>query len=121
MNKDSTIGKLDFRTYRAEKTYAVTSGKWYFEVEVQTMGSIRVGWANVSFSPSFELGGDEHSYAFDVCSCRKASGNSVEAFGKQVSVNVSGFELMTNDLRRRKSETSLAVCLTSTTEPLVSV
>lgn len=31
-----------FRTYRAEKTYAVTSGKWYFEFEVLTAGPMRV-------------------------------------------------------------------------------
>lgn len=31
-----------FRTYRAEKNYAVTSGKWYFEFEVLTAGPMRV-------------------------------------------------------------------------------
>lgn len=31
-----------FRTYRVEKTYAVTSGKWYFEFEVLTAGPMRV-------------------------------------------------------------------------------
>jgi ryanodine receptor 2 len=76
--------RYDFRSYRAEKTYAVTTGKWYFEVEILTTGNIRLGWANVLFSPSCELGGDEHSWAFDCCNARKAYSNSVEAFGKQV-------------------------------------
>lgn len=31
-----------FRTYRVERTYAVTSGKWYFEFEVLTAGPMRV-------------------------------------------------------------------------------
>lgn len=31
-----------FRTYRVERTYAVTSGKWYFEFEVLTAGAMRV-------------------------------------------------------------------------------
>lgn len=79
-----THDRYDFRTYRAEKIYAVTTGKWYFEAEILTAGMIRVGWANVSFSPSFELGGDEHSWAFDCCNARKAYSNSMEAFGKQV-------------------------------------
>ena len=94
LNKDAAQVKYDFRSYRAEKTYAVTSGKWYFEVEVLTTGSIRVGWANVLFSPSFELGGDEHSYGFDVCYGRKASGNSIEAFGKQVCVRILNLVLI---------------------------
>lgn len=35
-----------FRTYRVEKTYAVTSGKWYFEFEVLTAGPMRVSEQN---------------------------------------------------------------------------
>lgn len=31
-----------FRTYRVERNYAVTSGKWYFEFEVLTTGPMRV-------------------------------------------------------------------------------
>ena len=79
-----TQDRYDFRTYRAEKTYAVTTGKWYFEVEILTAGAVRLGWANVSFSPSCELGGDEHSWAYDCCNARKAYSNSIEAFGKTV-------------------------------------
>lgn len=31
-----------FRTYRVEKNYSVTGGKWYFEFEVLTAGPMRV-------------------------------------------------------------------------------
>lgn len=34
--------QADFRTYRAEKNYAVSSGKWYFEFEILTAGPMRV-------------------------------------------------------------------------------
>lgn len=40
-----------FRTYRVEKTYSVTSGKWYFEFEVLTAGPMRVGWARADAHP----------------------------------------------------------------------
>lgn len=40
-----------FRTYRVEKTYSVTSGKWYFEFEVLTAGPMRVGWARADSNP----------------------------------------------------------------------
>lgn len=84
LNKNSAQERSDFRSYRAEKTYAVTAGKWYFEVEIQTTGSVRIGWATTIFSPSFELGGDEYSFAFDCCNALKATGSSIESFGKQV-------------------------------------
>uniref|UniRef100_A0A2H1VVD2 SFRICE_025695 n=1 Tax=Spodoptera frugiperda TaxID=7108 RepID=A0A2H1VVD2_SPOFR len=34
--------QAEFRTYRAEKNYAVGSGKWYFEFEILTAGPMRV-------------------------------------------------------------------------------
>ena len=55
----------DFRTYRLEKTYAVTSGKWYFEFEVLTAGSMRVGWTCTGSTPGYQLGADADSWAFD--------------------------------------------------------
>ena len=76
----------DFRSYRAEKTYAVTSGKWYYEAEILTEGSIKLGWANLSFLPNFELGGDENSFSYDCLNARKYNANSGESFGKQVQV-----------------------------------
>lgn len=36
-----------FRTYRVERTYAVTSGKWYFEFEVLSTGPMRVSTINL--------------------------------------------------------------------------
>lgn len=54
-----------FRTYRAEKNYAVASGKWYFEFEILTAGPMRVGWAKVDCAPGSMLGSDENTWAFD--------------------------------------------------------
>lgn len=53
------------RTYRLEKPNAVTSGKWYFEMEVLTSGPMRIGWMEVSSQPGKELGSDDKSWAFD--------------------------------------------------------
>uniref|UniRef100_T1E1N4 Putative ryanodine receptor n=1 Tax=Cupiennius salei TaxID=6928 RepID=T1E1N4_CUPSA len=80
------IAKYDQRTYRAESTYAVTTGKWYFELEVMTPGFMRVGWATLSFIPSVELGGDEHSWAYDGHVGRKNHAGGTEAYGKQWQV-----------------------------------
>ncbi|XP_067629190.1 ryanodine receptor isoform X15 [Eurosta solidaginis] len=54
-----------FRTYRVERNYAVTSGKWYFEFEVLTSGPMRVGWARADCLPGKMLGSDDSSWAFD--------------------------------------------------------
>lgn len=53
------------RTYRLEKPNAVTSGKWYFEMEVLTSGPMRIGWVEVTSQPGKELGSDDKSWAFD--------------------------------------------------------
>lgn len=50
---------------RAEKNYAVSSGKWYFEFEILTAGPMRVGWAHADCAPGQMLGCDENSWAFD--------------------------------------------------------
>ncbi|XP_025103910.1 ryanodine receptor-like isoform X4 [Pomacea canaliculata] len=71
------------RTYRAEKTYAVTSGKWYYEVEVLTTGDMHVGWARISADPSAQLGSEPNSYGFDGYMARKWHMGNHEAFGKQ--------------------------------------
>ena len=79
--------KFDFRSYRSEKTYAVSSDKWYFEVEILSEGGvIKVGWATLDFSPSGQLGYDDFSYAYDCSSGKKINSGSVESFGKQVNV-----------------------------------
>ncbi|XP_043914983.1 ryanodine receptor 2 [Protopterus annectens] len=54
-----------FRIFRAEKTYAVKTGKWYFELEVVTAGDMRVGWTRPGIRPDRELGSDDQSFVFD--------------------------------------------------------
>ncbi|XP_068106648.1 ryanodine receptor 1 isoform X3 [Hyperolius riggenbachi] len=55
------------RIFRAEKSYAVKSGKWYFEFEAVTTGEMRVGWARPDVRPDVELGADELAYVFNGC------------------------------------------------------
>ena len=55
----------DFRTYRVEKNYAVSNGKWYFEFEILSSGPMRVGWARADCPPGNKLGSDEYTWAFD--------------------------------------------------------
>lgn len=61
----SRLRQSAFRTYRAEKNYAVSSGKWYFEFEILTFGPMRVGWAKADCAPGCMLGADENTWAFD--------------------------------------------------------
>lgn len=61
----SRLRQLLFRTYRVERHYAVTSGKWYFEFQVLTAGPMRVGWARADCPPGNMLGNDESTWAFD--------------------------------------------------------
>ncbi|RWS13212.1 ryanodine receptor-like protein, partial [Dinothrombium tinctorium] len=81
-----TKTKYDFRSFRAEKTYAITSGKWYFEVEILSNGPIKVGWATLEFKPNFELGNDDYSWAFDCNGSRKFHAGNSEAFGKTINI-----------------------------------
>ncbi|KAM9345211.1 ryanodine receptor 2-like [Symphorus nematophorus] len=53
------------RVFRPDKSYAVTRGKWYFELEVETAGKMRVGWARPGCTPDKELGSDDQAYVFD--------------------------------------------------------
>lgn len=76
--------RYDFRSYRAEKTYAVSCDKWYFEVEILSQGPIRLGWATLDFSPSSELGMDEFSYSFDTFNSKKSNSGNSESFGKLI-------------------------------------
>ncbi|XP_075987921.1 ryanodine receptor isoform X9 [Anticarsia gemmatalis] len=78
--------QADFRTYRAEKNYAVSSGKWYFEFEILTAGPMRVGWAHADMPPGMMLGQDENSWAFDGYNEEKVYSGSTESFGKQWAV-----------------------------------
>ncbi|XP_077587326.1 ryanodine receptor 3-like isoform X2 [Stigmatopora nigra] len=58
-----SIDKIRF--FRVERTYAVKTGKWYFEFEVVTGGDMRVGWARPGCKPDVELGTDELAFVFD--------------------------------------------------------
>ena len=73
--------KFTSRTYRAEKTYAIKTGKWYYEVEILSAGSIRVGWSISSTGPNYDMSHDPLSYSFDCCNARKYH-NGSETFGK---------------------------------------
>uniref|UniRef100_A0A671NSP4 Ryanodine receptor 1-like n=1 Tax=Sinocyclocheilus anshuiensis TaxID=1608454 RepID=A0A671NSP4_9TELE len=70
------------RVFRAEKSYAVTQGKWYFEFEVVTVGEMRVGWARPSAHADRELGSDDLAYVFNGFKAQRWHiGN--EPFGRQ--------------------------------------
>ena len=53
------------RIFRAERSYAVRAGKWYFEFEAVTTGEMRVGWARPHVRPDTELGADELAFVFN--------------------------------------------------------
>ncbi|MEQ2215294.1 Ryanodine receptor 3, partial [Xenoophorus captivus] len=53
------------RFFRVEQTYAVKTGKWYFEFEVLSGGDMRVGWARPGCRPDVELGTDDQAFVFD--------------------------------------------------------
>lgn len=53
------------RIFRAEKSYAVTQGRWYYEFEAVTTGEMRVGWARPNVRSDTELGADELAYVFN--------------------------------------------------------
>ncbi|XP_072301866.1 ryanodine receptor 3 isoform X3 [Eucyclogobius newberryi] len=60
---DQSIETIRF--FRVEQTYAVKTGKWYFEFEAITGGDMRVGWARPGCRPDVELGIDDKAYVFD--------------------------------------------------------
>ncbi|CAJ0581879.1 unnamed protein product, partial [Mesorhabditis spiculigera] len=85
------------RTYRAEATYAVTSGKWYFEFEVLAEGFMKIGWMDIAASPDKQIGLDDRSYAFDGYLGRKWH-QGAEAYGREWKVkDVVGCFLDLND------------------------
>lgn len=53
------------RQFRVEQTYAVKTGKWYFEFEALNGGDMRVGWARPACRPDVELGTDDQAFVFD--------------------------------------------------------
>lgn len=83
---ESSPSKFTSRTYRAENTYAINSGKWYYEVEVLTAGSIKIGWTHASCYPTTDISYDQISYSFDVSCSAKWHCNSSDHFGKACAV-----------------------------------
>ncbi|XP_033991407.1 ryanodine receptor 3 isoform X2 [Trematomus bernacchii] len=53
------------RFFRVEQTYALKTGKWYFEFEALSGGDMRVGWARPGCRPDVELGTDNQAFVFD--------------------------------------------------------
>lgn len=96
LNNATEVG---LRHYRAEKTYAVHTGRWYYEVEICTLGHVQVGWADLNFRSNSEtLGCDENSWAFDCHTGRKVHASNYESFGQVASVgDVIGCMLDLND------------------------
>ena len=77
-----------YRTYRAEQTFAVSRGKWYYEVELLTAGRMLLGWGHASKLDSYDsLGTDGYGYAFDGMNVRRIHQNNFDGFGKQWSKN----------------------------------
>ncbi|KAJ3591316.1 hypothetical protein NHX12_009262, partial [Muraenolepis orangiensis] len=70
------------RIFRAEKSYGVTQGKWYFEFEAVTLGEMRVGWARPSVRADTELGADELAYVFNGFKAQRWHVGT-EPFGRQ--------------------------------------
>ncbi|CAF4491753.1 unnamed protein product, partial [Rotaria sp. Silwood2] len=78
----------NYRTYRAEKTFAVTRGKWYYEVELLTSGRMLIGWGHASNLGAFyPLGTDSYGYSFDGLNARRFHLNTYDRFGKQWTKN----------------------------------
>lgn len=82
--------------FRAEKSYAVSQGKWYFEFEAVTVGEMRVGWARPSVRADTELGADELAYVFNgfkvgdmlSCKCTRCAGVGWEGRERWEEYNV---------------------------------
>uniref|UniRef100_A0A6I8NPW3 Ryanodine receptor 3 n=1 Tax=Ornithorhynchus anatinus TaxID=9258 RepID=A0A6I8NPW3_ORNAN len=57
--------RLGIRFFRVERSYAVKTGRWYFEFEAVTGGDMRVGWARPGCRPDVELGADDQAFVFE--------------------------------------------------------
>ncbi|CAI5451931.1 unnamed protein product [Caenorhabditis angaria] len=95
--KELRARKDNTRTYRAEATYAVNAGKWYFEFEILTAGYMKIGWMDIGSTPEIQLGADDRSYAFDGFLGRKWH-QGPESYGKEWKIgDVVGCFLDLND------------------------
>ncbi|CAD5230370.1 unnamed protein product [Bursaphelenchus xylophilus] len=95
--KEMRAMKSKVRTYRAEATYKVNGGKWYFEFEVLTEGFMKIGWMDISAMPDTKLGLDDKSYGFDGYLCKKWH-QGAETYGREWKVgDIVGCFLDLND------------------------
>uniref|UniRef100_F6XF06 Ryanodine receptor 3 n=1 Tax=Ornithorhynchus anatinus TaxID=9258 RepID=F6XF06_ORNAN len=65
---DQNVEKVSvdkIRFFRVERSYAVKTGRWYFEFEAVTGGDMRVGWARPGCRPDVELGADDQAFVFE--------------------------------------------------------
>lgn len=107
-----SIDKVRF--FRVERTYAVKTGKWYFEFEAVTGGDMRVGWARPGCKPDVELGTDELAFVFDgyrvseplslCCGCREstAQGNGIIKANRCSRICLSSKKIIVDIEARRK-------------------
>lgn len=74
--------KIHNRTYRLEKTYGVTSGRWYYEVEILTEGCIKIGWQTTGTPPQGDVGDHGTSWSFNGTREEKIHAGVYESYGK---------------------------------------
>lgn len=92
------------RLFRVEQTYAVMTGKWYFEFEAITGGDMRVGWARPGCRPDVELGADNQAFVFDGY---KVSELLLRSFQELlVSLTVCNFPFLRADACTKEAATS---------------
>lgn len=85
------------RTYRAEATYAVLVGKWYYEYEILSDGFTKIGWMDIAAKPDTKLGVDDKSYGFDGFLVKKWH-QGAEQYGKEWKIgDIIGCFLDLND------------------------
>lgn len=79
-------GTSNFGTATTARTCRVTSGKWYYEVQLVTAGVAQLGWADSSFDADSAAGdgvGDHaRSWAYDGSRERKWTAGDASAFGR---------------------------------------
>jgi len=72
ISHDRTVVRHDFNGHfgSAIGSKAVSSGQWYFEVEILSTGFYQIGWVNDRYVPKPDMGegvgDDEHSWAIDL-------------------------------------------------------
>ena len=96
-DKELKALKSRSRTYRAEATYKVSNGKWYFEFEVLTSGFMKIGWMDTSAQPDTSIGIDDRSYGFDGHLVKKWH-QGAESYGREWKIgDIVGCFLDLND------------------------